>query len=348
MTKEEFIARAEAKYGKGTYSYDEVNYVNNRTPVKIRCNNCGTLIEKRPYDFLRGFECHCQLDLNRPTYHPKYFNLNTFIKAVNEKFGEGVYDLSGSTYLGSREEIRIFCNDCKTFIDTMPRNFIRSIHGCQCHNPLDIDTEGFKVKAKEKFGDLYSYDESKYVNTRTPLKIHCNECGEDFYRTPHEFLSGGFGCPVCMQEKNESSGEKLVRSILGDLNISSVTTQYRVTDKIEGRKMNLVIIDFQFFLDSGQEVWIEYNGKQHYKYNHTFEARSSQGNETPQEHFNGQLRRDKNVRDYCQEQGILLIEIPYTYSDYEVIKSILSDVLFNGKSPEDLIVYPKIDDICMN
>ena len=56
-----------------------------------------------------------------------------------------------------------------------------------------------------------------------------------------------------------------------------------------------------------------------------------------------QLQRDKNVRDYCKENGIILIEIPYTYKRYDVLKPILEDIIFNGKSPEDLIVSPEIE-----
>lgn len=42
MIKEEFIAKAEARYGKRKYNYDEVNYQGNKNKVKIFCNNCNS------------------------------------------------------------------------------------------------------------------------------------------------------------------------------------------------------------------------------------------------------------------------------------------------------------------
>lgn len=49
----------------------------------------------------------------------------------------------------------------------------------------------------------------------------------------------------------------------------------------------------------------------------------------------------KNVRKYCKENNIILIEIPYTYNTYEKISEILKRILIGGESP-DIITQPKI------
>ena len=54
-----------------------------------------------------------------------------------------------------------------------------------------------------------------------------------------------------------------------------------------------------------------------------------------------QLRRDENVRDYCRENNITLIEIPYTYYDYSDISDVLERILINHESP-DFIIQPEI------
>lgn len=54
LTKEEFIVRAKKLYGENTYDYNNVDYINSYTKVKIYCNQCGEIFEKEPRDFLSG------------------------------------------------------------------------------------------------------------------------------------------------------------------------------------------------------------------------------------------------------------------------------------------------------
>ena len=55
--------------------------------------------------------------------------------------------------------------------------------------------------------------------------------------------------------------------------------------------------------------------------------------------FIKQQKRDNNVREYCKENNVLLIEIPWTYDSYEKVDKILSEIIFNHKSPKDIIYY---------
>ena len=56
MTKDEFIAKAEAAHGKGTYSYDNVEYKNNLTSVSIVCQEHG-VFKQTPTTHLKGCGC---------------------------------------------------------------------------------------------------------------------------------------------------------------------------------------------------------------------------------------------------------------------------------------------------
>lgn len=129
--------------------------------------------------------------------------------------------------------------------------------------------EEFIAKAEAQYGKgKYNYDEVDYKGNKIKVKIHCNICGEDFWKRPNDFLSGS-EC-YCQHE--------------------------HLTPR------NYTLDDYK-----------------------------------------KQLTRDKNVRDYCKEHDIFLIEIPYTYTKYEILKPILEDILFNEKSPEDIIIYPEIE-----
>lgn len=53
----------------------------------------------------------------------------------------------------------------------------------------------FILKAKKKFGDLYSYDDIDYVSMKTPIKLFCKIHGE-FEKTPTVLLQSK-GCQRC-------------------------------------------------------------------------------------------------------------------------------------------------------
>jgi len=53
---EEFIKKAKSKH-KGLYDYSLVSYVNNHTPVKIKCNNCLRIFNQIPNTHLSGGGC---------------------------------------------------------------------------------------------------------------------------------------------------------------------------------------------------------------------------------------------------------------------------------------------------
>ena len=82
-------------------------------------------------------------------------------------------------------------------------------------------------------------------------------------------------------------------------------------------------------------TWIEYNGPQHYRRIKYFDK----GDDLM---FEKQLQRDENVRDYCKNNHIQLIEIPYTYKDYESVKDLLDRVILNGEDINSIIDYSSL------
>jgi hypothetical protein len=71
-------------------------------------------------------------------------------------------------------------------------------------------------------------------------------------------------------------------------------------------------LSFDFYLPN-ERICIEYNGQQHYKSCDIFGG---------EEGFEKQQIRDNIKRQYCKDNGIKLIEIPYTYDTKEKSKSI--------------------------
>jgi len=59
-----------------------------------------------------------------------------------------------------------------------------------------LNNEKFIERALKVHNGSYSYDHTKYINTRTKVKILCNECGDIFEQRPNSHLSGN-GCKKC-------------------------------------------------------------------------------------------------------------------------------------------------------
>tara|TARA_Y100000389_G_scaffold12158_1_gene11032 strand:- start:448 stop:2241 length:1794 start_codon:yes stop_codon:yes gene_type:complete len=60
-----------------------------------------------------------------------------------------------------------------------------------------ISTEILIKKSKAKYGDRFSYENTNYVNARTPVKIGCRHCNEEFSIMVNNHLRGNGGCAIC-------------------------------------------------------------------------------------------------------------------------------------------------------
>ena len=118
------------------------------------------------------------------------------------------------------------------------------------------------------------------------------------------------------KRSKRSKGELLVERVLTDLNIP-FEQEYLIKFPYIVKKKPFVFIDFRL---PKHNCFIEYNGKQHYEYVPYFHK--------SEDDFERQKFRDFIVRDYCEQRGIKLIEIPYWMKDHEVeelLKTELND-----------------------
>lgn len=126
-----------------------------------------------------------------------------------------------------------------------------------------------------------------------------------------------------------SSGEALVLKFLEE-NELKFKSQVVLRGIIKGRNIEKVIIDF-ILTYNDKPYWIEYNGFQHYNKISYFKN-----------DLDLQIQRDNNVKAYCKENGIGLIEVPYTLDTFEKVSDFLTKVLFEGVDQETLIDYNKL------
>lgn len=123
----------------------------------------------------------------------------------------------------------------------------------------------------------------------------CSKCGHE-WETAIKERSMGRGCPIC----NVSYGENMVFNILNSYEVG-ISPQH----KFKGCTY-IGQLRFDFYIPS-HRVAIEVQGRQHYM---PIDF-SGRGEESALTQFEEQKIKDQIKRDYCKNNDIKLIEIPY-------------------------------------
>ena len=201
MTTEEFIKRAREVHGD-KYDYSRVEYLNNTTPVIIKCPEHGEFLQV-PYVHLRGSGCQKCNGTEKLT-------TEEFIKRARRVHGDK-YDYSKVEYVGNHDNVCIICPKHGEFMQT-PHAHLNG-QGCPvCGGTKKMTTEEFIKRAREKHGDKYDYSRAEYVNAHAKLCIVCPEHGE-FWQAPHKHLQNQ-GCPVCGVKKKTSNREEFIKKAI--------------------------------------------------------------------------------------------------------------------------------------
>lgn len=207
------------------------------------------------------------------------------------------------------------------------------------------NTEEFIKEVEDLYGEgRFDYSLTKYVRDNLPVILIDNDYnGEQFEVLPKNILRG-YGNPY----DHMSYGEILVLTSLKKIKKESISNLEIMFDKIitgeiEGRNTDEVRIDFicKYGLS---EIWIEYNGEQHY--NPRYYRCMNKGNlEAGNTAYKNQLKRDKNVEEYCYNNNIQLLVIPYTYKDVGSVYDVLYKILVEGKDQKEVIIPVEVKEI---
>ena len=122
---------------------------------------------------------------------------------------------------------------------------------------------------------------------------------------------------------------KMLTTIEGISNLNHDTSFNCCNSNIE---RNWVLVDFTFNYKD-EEIWIEYNGLQHYRYS------SLSWFKRTFEDFKSQVKRDLYVKNLSKKNNVKFIEIPYTFNTYEKIRDLLQRVIIGGEDINSLINY---------
>jgi Zn finger protein HypA/HybF involved in hydrogenase expression len=123
-----------------------------------------------------------------------------------------LFDYSRVNYQGYKIPIEILCKEHGSFFQT-PDNHYRGKQGCpKCKGTRiraskQLKNIEFVKRAKDLFGDRFSYTEKQFLNMLTDkVKITCPEHGP-FFQSPVNHLSKKIGCRKCANTKSTKEEE---------------------------------------------------------------------------------------------------------------------------------------------
>lgn len=285
-------------------------YKSYNTPIECYCVKHNAVFYAKPTDLLnkRGRNCcpDCILDSRRNwQLKPHEVFIEQFNKVINLNYINilGIYD-------GQNKKIRCFCTIHKTEFYAWPNNLLKG-HGCpQCDS--DRSRVLYARTQEEYEQELLKINPlvrclGKYVNCKTNIEHECLICGTKWNIAPSSLINAKSGCPTCVG----SNFEKTTKEYLEYINLDFIPQKTYPDCKFE------MPLRFDFYLNDFN-ILIECQGQQHY-YPVCFGGISQ---ERAEENFKLQQIKDNIKREYCKNNNIKLIEIPYW--DIDKIPEILN------------------------
>lgn len=262
-------------------------------PIVVRCKCCNTQTTYQTCTGLayRTVKCpECNRRKKEQQMIDKLQELRPWLQYI-------------SGYKGNKSKCAFKCLKCGNIFQAIPNNLFKKVITRQgCEKCLQV-----KGKTQEQFEqELFSINPnikilSQYSGYFQSIVCKCTLCGYEWEAKPDHLLRDT-KCPKCQRTK--SKGEKELIDILYDHNITFIA-QFPI--KLDNCK---AFIDVYI---PEKNIFIEYNGQQHY-----FPV--SFGEKDPSvvmSKFQKQLERDQKLKEYCKTIGVSLLEVKYDIKDIE-------------------------------
>ncbi len=276
-------------------------YINAKTAILHKCNLDGHIWAMSPNNALNGTGCPmCAGNLKKTTeqYIKEVKNINQNIEVLGE-------------YININTPI---LHKCKIDEHTWMGEPANILHGKGCPICGNRRTSKLLRKAHDKYvKDVNERNPSievidQYIDAYTPILHKCKIDGCEWMARPHNILHRN-GCPKC----RESSGERAIRQWLESHNI-----QY-IYQKTFSNCKDIKTLPFDFYL-SEYNLCVEYDGEQHFD---PIDF-AGEGQQCAQEKFKKIQHHDQIKNQYCKNNNIRLLRIPY----FKNIEEELNNFLF--------------------
>lgn len=210
-----------------------------------------------------------------------------------------------SEYIGSEKPIDCFCKKCgHSWTCNRPIDLFKRDGGCPV---CALESKSQKRrKTQEDFeADVMSVNRNikiigKYTGTHKLVRCRCEHDGYEWESYPANILNGSAGCPKC----NNSTGENNIIEFMVKNGVR-YSTQKTFDGCTDVRPLRFDVYD------EDNNIAFEFQGEQHY-FPIDF---SGNGYEYASQQFDMLQRRDKIKREFCNQNGITLLCIPYWERD---------------------------------
>ena len=274
-------------------------YCGRRTKLEVLCeNNHRRIITFET--ILSGCGCKICNDTNKINN-----NLNVIKSKMKQRNINNVELVDILYYNGTEDSsLLLKCSVCGAIFGSTYSNLMYTPHKnfCRrCANKHLSKIKSFDIDYIRKYIESYGYQllSDIYKNNTTSILLKCNM--NHIYASTFGAFKSGNRCPIC----NQSKGEKMVLYVLNKYKIK-YTTQKRFEDC-----RSIHPLPFDFYL-CNSNILIEYDGEFHYRI-----SRYKDG----LERFIGIKIRDTIKNEYCKNNNIKLIRIPYW--EFDNIEKIL-------------------------
>ena len=216
-----------------------------------------------------------------------------FIEEAMEIHGN-LYDYTKVVYNGANKRTIFGCNkEMHPYFQQTPSKHLNTKGGCVVCFGGQLTTETFIIKAREKHGNLYGYDQVKYVDGRKEVQIKCKK--HDYYLQKPEYHLSGAGCHRCKNRKNE----EIIRKHLEKLEINYID-QHKIT--IKNTKL------FCDFYIEEYNLIVEYDGESHFS---PINYGGSKDIKQIKEKFDHGIYNHDLKDTYAKDNNINILRIPY-------------------------------------
>ena len=274
------------------YDYSKLIYRGAKEKVIIICHIHG--------EFLQKYSTHLS-----SSGCPKCSCIRKTTKGVIslcKTIHNNLYDYSKFIYTTGKSKSIIICKIHGEFSQIVD-NHIGLKHGCpKCSGIEKRKLEDVVYELNDVHNNSYDYSKFVYKNSKTKAIIICKIHGE-FTQRPDNHRNGQ-GCPRC----SSSKGELKVIEYLNNNNNNRYITQKSFKDCVYKGELK-----FDFYLPD-ENICIEYDGIQHYEVVEKFGGASA---------LSLVKKRDLIKTNYCKDNNIVLIRIPYWDFDniYEILNA---------------------------
>lgn len=167
----------------------------------------------------------------------------------------------------------------------------QKIKSCGCLKKANTRKINFKDLTNQRFGKLtVQYESQKRIDKHCVWHCLC-DCGNEVEIIGKNLLNGSTSSCGCVK----SSGETKLNEVLKQLNIKFET------QKTFENCQNILPLKFDFYLPEINTI-IECQGKQHYEPVEIFGGKKR---------FEQQIKCDRIKENWCKDNNIKLIKIPY-------------------------------------